>query len=287
MKNPQLFASPQRADESIRVIHVDESYTGCSWHFHPELQLCHVSSGEGQRLIGDQLCPIETGEVVLLGSNLPHVWKYDSNERCPIQATVVHFDASVLGSDWFDLPEIRDVRLLLKRASHGLQATGELRKRLAGGIEELQSKEGLPRVICLLEMLHWMTRSNELESICSAGVQAMSAQLEFERLRRACDYIEEHSHKELSRDAVAEAVHMSGSGFSRFFKARTGMTFKEYVVDVRISRACHLLASTNLSVTEVALECGFGELTTFNRAFRKCRGKTPTQYRSLVHSIAN
>ena len=273
--------------ESIRVIKVDDGYAGCSWHYHPEIQLCHVAKGKGQRLIGDQLCPIEPGEVVLLGSNLPHVWRYDPGARVGIQATVIHFESTVLGGDWLERPEVRNLRLLLTRASQGLQATGKLRARLAKGIEELQNKEGLPRIIRLLELLHLMTDSYEMKTICRSGLQPMTAQLEIERLRLACDFINDHAHKELSRDAVAEVVRMSGSGFSRFFKAHTGMTFQDFVADVRISRACKLLGSTELPITTVALECGFRELTTFNRAFKKYRQTTPSQYRSLVKKVAS
>ncbi len=287
---PQPFASPPRADESVRVISIDESYSGCSWHFHPELQLCFVIEGSGQRLIGDQLCDIESGEVVLLGPNLPHVWRYDSSgesggDAGGIRAVVVHFDSSLLGAEWLERPELRDVRLLLTRASQGLQATGKLQCELADRIRRLAGADGFAKIIGLLEMLHLMAESRELRTICGTGYQPVASQLDVERLRRACDFIHDHAHKEISRDTVAAVVHMSGSGFSRFFKTRTGMTFQEFVADVRISRACQYLASSEMSVTEIALECGFGELTTFNRAFKKYRDTTPTKYRVLVHSI--
>ena len=286
-RTPQPFASPQRADESIRVIAIDESYSGCSWHFHPELQLCHVGSGCGQRMIGDRVCDIEPGEVILLGANLPHVWRYDSSVDGQIEATVIHFDASALGRDLLDRPELRDVRLLLTRAKQGLQANGELRSQLTTGIERLLTVDGLPRIIGLLELLHLMSESQELKTICSTGYQPVAAQLDVERLRRACDFITEHAHKEISRDVVANVIHMSGSGFSRFFKSHTGMTFQEFVADVRISRACELLGSTSMSITEIALECGFGEMTTFNRTFKKFRDTTPSKYRAVVTELSD
>ena len=285
-RTPKLFAAPQRADESVRVIKIDERYSGCSWHFHPELQLCHVAQGHGQRLIGDRLCTIEPGEVILLGANLPHVWRYECDGDS-ISASVIHFDTTVLGSDWLNRPELRDVRLLLTRASQGLQATGELRSQLVDRMEQLVQSSGLKRIIGLLEVLQLMSESREMETICTTGFQPVAAQLDVERLRRACDFITEHAHQELSRDAVADVVHMSGSAFSRFFKSHTGMTFQEFVADVRISRACELLGSTNLSITEIALECGFSEITTFNRTFRKYRDTTPTSYRAIVARLSD
>lgn len=281
----QRFASPKRMDQSIEVIEVDESYSGCSWHFHPELQLCHVESGFGQRLIGDRVCEIQPGEVILLGANLPHVWRYDSTADDDIQATVVHFDESVLGSDWLQRPELRDVRLLLTRAGQGLQARGDVREHLIEKIGALTNAHGLRRIIVLLEILQVMAESRDLETVCSSGYQPVAAELDVERLRRACDYIKEHAHESLDRETVARVIHMSATGFSRFFKAHTGMTFQEFVSDVRISRACQLLANTDLLITDIALQCGFGELSTFNRTFKRFRDTTPTKYRALVSSI--
>lgn len=286
MQSPKFFSTTQRPDESVRVISVDEQYAGCSWHFHPELQLCSVERGHGQRLIGDRICDIQPGEVILLGSNLPHVWRYDKSAGDAVQATVVHFHATVLGNDWLNSPELCDVRLLLSRASQGLQACGDLKRQLAAGISRLAQATGLRRIIQLLELLQMMAESRQMRTICSTGYQPVAAQLDVERLRRACDFITAHAHEELSRDAVADAVHMSGSGFSRFFKAHTGMTFQEFVSDVRISRACDLLGRTELSITEIALKCGFTEMTTFNRTFRKFRDTTPTSYRALITGLS-
>lgn len=285
-KTPKFFAGPQRADESIRVITIDARYAGCSWHFHPELQLCHVSQGRGQRLIGNRLCDIEPGEVILLGPNLPHVWRYDKTDGGTVEATVVHFDTAVLGNDWLNRPEMRNVRLLLSRASQGLQAVGDLRPQLVEGLTKLADSTGLGRIIAILELLQLMSESREMRAICSTAYQPVAAQLDVERLRRACDFITENAHEELSRDTVADVVHMSASGFSRFFKSHTGMTFQEFVSDVRISRACELLASTSQSITQVAFECGFIDMTTFNRTFKKFRDTTPTNYREIAAKLS-
>lgn len=284
-KPPQPFVSPQRADESIRVIDVNENYVGCSWHYHPELQLCHVNRGSGERLIGDRMFPIEEGEVILLGANLPHVWRYDLVASGSIEATVVHFSESVLGRDWLQRPELASVRLLLARACQGLQVTGELRVEIANKIRDLRERQGLPRLIGLLETLHLLSVSNQLNTLSTNGYQPLATQLDLERMQRVCDYITEHIHESLDRDSMARMIHMSGSGFSRFFKAHTGMTFQEFVTDVRISKACLLLASSDAPITELATQCGYGELSTFNRAFKRYRNTTPTKYRGMVRSV--
>lgn len=284
-KNPQPFFSPHRVDESIRVIEVDASYSGCSWHYHPELQLCHVIRGSGQRLIGDRMSPIEEGEVILLGANLPHVWRYDLVCDGAIEAVVLHFSESVLGSDLLHRPELRPVRLLLTRARQGLQTKGNLRQEIAEKLISLKEHDGLRRFIDLLEILHTLSESSELEALCTTGYQPLAAQLDLERMQRVCEYISENADGPLDRDSIAKMVHMSGSGFSRFFKTHTGMTFQEFVADVRISKACQLLTISDATITEVALRCGYEELSTFNRAFKRYRAMTPSEYRAMVRAV--
>jgi AraC-like DNA-binding protein len=156
----------------------------------------------------------------------------------------------------------------------GLQAYGHLQKLFADRVANIAKSQGLPRIIGLLEILHIMSELTELTTICSTGYQPVAAQLEIERLRQACAFINDHAHQALTRDNVAKVVHMSSSGFSRFSKAHTGKTFPEFVADIRVSRASQRLASTDLSITKIALQCGFKELSTINRAFKRYRDAT-------------
>ena len=107
------------AEESFHVEEFHGNVSGCSWHFHPEHQLSVVIRGRGQRIVGDAICPIEAGEVVLLGSDLPHVWSYDDRDNV-VEAVVVHFKEDFAGNDFLNQPEMRALRLLLARASQGL-----------------------------------------------------------------------------------------------------------------------------------------------------------------------
>ena len=280
-KRLRVFESAHRADESFRVIQIDQSFSGCSWHFHPELQLCHVKTGSGTRVIGDRVCPIERGEVVLLGSNLPHVWRYDEDSDA-ISATVVHFEESALGTDFLNKPEMRELRLLFARAGLGLQAFGDTRLAVAENISGLANLSGFSRVLALLDILHRLAGCREVKSISGSGFQPVASHIDAERLRCACDYIRENCQSSIDRDTVARVLHMSPSGFSRFFKTHTGMTFQDFVSDVRISRACERLVDGGQSITEIAYASGFADVSTFNRAFKKFRDMTPSDYRRAI-----
>lgn len=281
------FISPKAADESFRLIEVNGGYSGCGWHFHPEFQLGYVLSGAGQRVIGDNVHAIESGEIILLGPNLPHVWHYDcSPGKEPVSAIAVHFTESFLGADFFNTPEASDVRLLLSRASQGLQVIGETRLSLIPMMHRLRTQTGFPRILTMLSVLDAIACSRDVLTLCGPLFQPIGTDLEWERLRRIIEYIKAHFDQPLDRDTAADIAHMSPSGFSRFFKSRTGMAFNEYVSDIRIGHACRSLMDPRIAITDIALNCGFSDLSTFNRTFRKLRQMTPSEFRSRMLTLS-
>jgi AraC-like DNA-binding protein len=274
-------------EESFRLLEICGGYPGCSWHFHPECQLGLVVSGGGERVVGDSIRPIMAGEVILLGANLPHVWRYEppGSDGPSIHAIVVHFRDDFAGSDFVSKPELRDVRTLLARAKVGLQAGGSTREQAAAMIQSMARHEGLPRLLDLLSVLHLLASSRDLTTLCSAGFHPLCTDREVERMRRVCNHIQEHLNEPLPRDEAAALAFMSPSAFSRFFKAHTGKTFHEFVNEVRIGHACRLLMDAEFNISEVALQCGFNEVTSFNRSFRRLKGTSPTEYRRRLQAV--
>jgi AraC-like DNA-binding protein/quercetin dioxygenase-like cupin family protein len=275
-----VFCSQSGANESFRLIEVNETYSGCHWHFHPEMQVGHVIGGTGERAIGDSLHAIEPGEVILLGPNLPHVWRYDvDRSSARVEAIAIHFKADFLGAGFLDLPELRDVRLLLSRACQGLQFVGEIRKRLAEQLVSLRMQHGFERLLQFLQILHEMAGSREVVTLSSSITQPFAAELEQKRLQRVFDFVAGHFPEGINREAAADLACLSPSAFSRFFKAHTGLNFSDYVADVRVGHACQLLLQPQIPINAIALRCGFEDLSTFNRAFRKRRAMSPSAYR--------
>jgi AraC-like DNA-binding protein/quercetin dioxygenase-like cupin family protein len=276
----QLHALP---DESFRLLEVSGPDAGCSWHFHPEHQIGFVLRGMGERVVGDHVCPITPGEVVLLGANLPHVWHYQGGSRPDdVQALVIHFSDDFLGTEFFRKPELRDIRRLLARARLGLQAIGATRMKAAALIQQMVEHEGFQRLVDLLSLLNMLASSSEMTTLCSSGFQPLAAAGEIKRLREVCDYIQRHYSDPLDRDAIAAIAHLSPSAFSRFFKVHTGKTFRDFVAEVRVGHACRLLLQADDNITEVAMRCGFADGSVFDRSFRRLKKMSPTQFRRQV-----
>ena len=101
----------------------------------------------------------------------------------------------------------------------------------------------------------------------------------YERLASSFEYIQENFREKLSLEDIADMVGYNKDYLSRIFKSATGMTVIEFINNIRIEEARHLLLNTDKSVTEIALEAGFGSNAYFSRLFRKKYAVTPNKYR--------
>lgn len=277
-----LEKTPRARWESLHCEVVRGSSYHAMWHFHPEYQLTLVLRSRGHRMVGDNITPLRPGDLVLVGSNLPHVWHQEtsrSSGRDEVHAIVVRFLDTFLGPDFLALPETDGVKHLLRRASRGLQVLGKTRAAVEQRLQRLAASRGLSRIVELLGILDLLAVSRELKPIASAGFVPTVAQADQDRMQRVCHYIDTNVTNEIDRDQVAAVAHLSPGAFSRFFKQRTGKTLPEYVNALRIGRACELLADEKWKVTDVAMECGFRNLANFNRHFRALTNLTPRDYR--------
>jgi AraC-like DNA-binding protein len=286
---PVFEKTPRRQWESFHCEVVHGSGYNATWHFHPEFQLTLVLKSHGHRLVGDNFTPLTPGDLVLVGSNLPHVWQQDpawSRGQHGVHAIIVRFLETCFGRDLLEIPEMEPVRRLLRRASRGLHVTGRTRNEVAKRMQRLARSEGLARVAELLGVLNVLARSAELQPIASAGFVPRLESTDQGRMERICRYVEEHLGDEIDRASVAAEAHLSEGAFSRFFKLRTGKTLPQYVNELRVGRACRLLADEAAKITDIAMDCGFQNLANFNRRFREITGMAPRDYRRKVKESA-
>jgi transcriptional regulator GlxA family with amidase domain len=99
------------------------------------------------------------------------------------------------------------------------------------------------------------------------------------RIGKAVDYMNQNFHKPVTLTEVAKLANMTEVSFSRFFKTRTGITFMDSLLEMRLGHASRLLIDTTQSVSEVAYNCGFNNISNFNRLFKKKKGCTPKEFR--------
>lgn len=250
------------------------------WHFHEEVELTLITSSQGRRFVGDHIGDYESGDLVLVGSNLPHTWQ-SSKERslAPHGAVVVQFKKDFLGKSFTMSPEFQPMDHLLKRSQRGLLFSGEEAERAERLILELPDLSGMDRLIRLLEVFSNLTRCQGIQPLAGAHYLPALAMRDSHRINRLADLFDKHLHEPITQARAASLAHMSPSTFSRFFKRVTGRTFIETLNEMRVSRACRLLRDSDLSVTEICYQCGFESLSYFNRRFKRSKKMSARQYR--------
>jgi transcriptional regulator GlxA family with amidase domain len=248
-----------------------------------------VLKSAGYRIVGDNITPLVPGDLVLVGASLPHVWHQDESvngKKDAVHAIVVRFREDFLGEHFLRSPEMDAVRRLLKRSVRGLQVTGVTRETVALRMRELAERQGLDRLLKLLEIVNLLASSKHLRPIASANFSPELRDSDTPRMQRVMHYIHDHLDEVIERGEVARCAALSPGAFSRFFKTRTGKTLPQYINELRVGNACTRLRDANAKVADIALACGFENLANFNRQFRAISGMSPREYRNAFEDHA-
>lgn len=285
---PILERIPQHKLESYYCEVVSARTVPTPWHFHPECQLTLVVNSVGNRFVGDNVSDFAPGDMVFVGPNLPHVWNHSGPQRPdgdPALSIVVQFRENIFGAEFMDLPELARVRRLIQSGAVALQIRGATRDYASERMREIPHSKGPRRLLLLLEILDRLSRSRELQPISSPAFRPDLNPLDEERVGKVCAYIDQHLHDPIFREDLARLVNLSPDAFGRFFKSRMGKSLPTFVNELRISRACRLLSETNTSITRISEDCGFENLSNFNRQFLRHTNRTPSQYRKTLPSL--
>lgn len=254
-----------------------------SYHFHPEYEITLITEGTGVRLVGDNISEFAPGDLVLLGSNLPHQFMSDARAKpARARAFVIHFLDTSLGQGLEQLPEMNSVAQLLEASATGLVFDQTVANEVQQIMKRLFRREGLPRLICLLELLNVLAAAKDRRAICSVGYERNINAHESQKINRALKLIHEKFDQPLALLDVARSLNVSRATCKRLFRKSLGKSFKEFLIEVRISHVAKLLLETDRTVLDIATQCGFANLSNFNRQFRELKSQTPREFRRAL-----
>ncbi|WP_055447418.1 AraC family transcriptional regulator [Lacinutrix mariniflava] len=254
------------------------------WHFHPEIELVYVNKGKGRRHIGNHMSYFDNSQLILVGSNLPHNG-FENRLTAKGKETLIQFHPDFLGKDFFSLPQMSSISLLLERAKMGLLFKPETKEKVGEKITRLPRYEGFKRVIKLLEILHILAEAEDYVLLNADGY-AFEAQLQDNtKIDVVFKYVYSNFKEHISLDTIAEQVSMTVPAFCRYFKKATGKTFTKLVNEYRVVHATKLLSESQMSITDVCFECGFNNFSHFNKLFKEITGKNASKYRSEIKQI--
>jgi AraC-like DNA-binding protein/quercetin dioxygenase-like cupin family protein len=246
------------------------------WHYHPEYELTYILKGNGYRVVGNSHEQFSEGDLVLLGSNLPHTWCGKLDDGAPSEALVIQFSKEFI-EPFLKLNESRSIEKLLELSHRGICC--DTNQLLVDQIHTLTNTSGLDSVLSLLSILDQLSKgiSRPLTTENYHGI--ITKQFE-SRVNKVCTHLQQHFHEAITLKQVSDLVFMSESNFCKFFKKATNTTFSDYLNDLRINEACHLLLSSEENISKIAHDCGFESLSYFNRVFLKKKQLTPSGFRN-------
>jgi AraC-like DNA-binding protein len=259
------------------------------YHFHPEYELTLITAGEGNRYVGTRMSAFAPGDLVLLGSGLPHCWKRDAGEKAEgaAAAIVIQFNADFLGAGFFSRPELTHISKLLERSAEGIQFTGRTRDACEGLISSLAGeRNNFEKMIRLLELLEGLALSRDYRLLVPGqSIQGPEA-ADRQRISAVVAYVVENFRQQVSLREASRAAGMTPNAFCRYFRRITRKTFMETVIAYRIHYAARQLVQTDQTVSAICYDSGFGDVSHFNKTFKGAMKMSPLHYRKKFHETA-
>ncbi|HZE84770.1 MAG TPA: helix-turn-helix transcriptional regulator [Puia sp.] len=280
---PQLLKVSREPGHSFSVRRDLVPYVNNRWHFHTEVELIHFKKGQGTQFVGDNMKRFKAGDVVLLGSNLPHYWRFDDlyfeeGAEAETDVCVAHFCENFWGENFLQLPENIHLKTVLDRAGRGLQVEGEARRKVAELLERLLESEGVHRIILLMEALYTIADNRQLPSLSSIGFRHNFVEAEYERVNTIYEYSLKNFKRPIQLEEIATVANISPNSFCRYFKSRTRKTYSRFLIEMRVGHACKLLIENNLSIKQICYESGFNNFTSFYKYFKLITTRSPLGY---------
>jgi len=280
---PQLHKLLISPDSSFVCKEWECNYFDKPWHFHKEYELVLIEKTEGTRFIGDSVSFFGDGDLVLIGPNIPHLYRnsedYYNNKKLVAKSIFIHFTDDFLGKHFFDLPEMKLVRRLLNRSSLGLEIQGKANKYVRNRLYEMVDEPPIKRLMKLLDILVYISTSKDLSNVLTRGFTASNS-ADTDKIDMVFQYIMENFKNEIYVEEISKKLNMSIASFSRYFKLHTRKTFTNYVTEIRIGHACRLLMEGNYNTAEISYLSGFENQSNFYRHFKKYTGIIPKEYKN-------
>lgn len=249
-------------------------------HCHEEIELNFIINARGaKRIVGDHVEEIDDLELVLIGSNLPHTWQTHTCKSTEIREITIQFHKDFFDEKFLRKNQLSFIRKMLERSARGILFSASTVEQIKPRLLELNQKKGFDSVLELMSILHDLSTSRNMRTLSDAAASHAEPSYNSRRIELSLEYMSQHFQKAITLAEVARLANMTDVSFSRFFRNRTGITFMDSLLEMRLGHASRLLIETTQSVAEVAYHCGFNNISNFNRLFKKKKGCTPKEFR--------
>jgi len=252
--------------------------------FHPEIEILYVIQGSGTRIIGDSVTNFGSGELVMIGQNVPHLWHSDekySQEKSNLFSEVIYilFKTEIFGEQFWQLPELKSILKLIQLSQRGIKLTGTTHKKVALLMRSISKSNGFNRITLLLSILEIIASQKKYQFLTSPIVQNSINESDSERLNKVYKYVINNYQQDITLKNAASVANLSVPSFCRYFKQRTGKTFIQLLNEIRISYACRYLLEEDIPIEKICYICGYTNVSYFIKQFKSITKFTPLSYK--------
>ncbi|MCC9017028.1 AraC family transcriptional regulator [Flavobacterium lipolyticum] len=273
-KIPKSGEDPLIYQEDREIVFYDKL------HQHEEIQISFIEKGQGAIFAGDTISHYREGDILMIGSNLPHVFRSEVYDNESSVMRTLFFTTGSFGKDFFSLTTFKNIQPFLENSKNGF-ITHNPPKKIVKSFKKLKKSDNYERFILFLEIIKWLSNS-EREQLSNHLYDKKITDNEGKRMQTVFEHVMTNYQKNINLDEIASIANMTKNAFCRYFKVRTNKSFFQFLIEVRIEHASKLLANNSeLSVLEIAELCGFNNISNFNRKFKELKQTSPLQYRKL------
>lgn len=279
------FQIPKNTEEAFRVQVDDGPHLYNQLHQHPEIQLMFIIESHGTLIAGDYMGRFHPGDLYVIGSNQPHVFRNDEvffRGKLRALSISIYFDMFTLGPSFWQLPEMKTVCMGLRGSAWGQRIRGKKRKVIEEILIKLTKSEGISKLILFMEVLKQFETKKEMTPLSMTITPSNIKIYDGDRLSKIIEFTFKEYHRRISLTEVATLANLTPEAFCNYFKTRTRKTYINFLNEMRINQACRLL-SEDKTIADVCYECGFSNLSNFNRVFKKVKKVSPAQFRNKLY----
>ncbi len=251
------------------------------WHFHPEIELTFITGTDGTRHVGHHISKYKGSDLVLIGSNIPHLNFDYGLKHTHYQKIVLHFKPDFMQQALNESPELESIRNLFMKAMHCICVQGKVKQEVGMLMLKLEHQSNFEQLISVLKIFHLIAGNKENKLLHSKPIQNQYTQKEQDRLQALYKHIDAHYQKKITIAQAAKICHMAHASFCRYFKKVTQLTFTRFLNQYRIHHAKRLLMQ-EFTVSETCYACGFESLSYFNRTFKKITKLNPIEFKKKM-----
>jgi AraC-like DNA-binding protein len=278
MKNIEREITPLTKEDFFIVLNNFNAKFDYSPHYHMDFELNCVFNSNGKRMVGDSIMEYTDMDLVLVGSNTPHAWTGD-NEQDDVRVITLQFQKDFLAESTLDRKILVPIKEMLDKSYRGIEFSKSVQHKFKSRLLALCEKSGFDSFLEFLSILYDLSISRHQKLLSSPTYVNKYENIKSRRMNKVLDHIHSHYMMPLKLKEVAGMVNMSESTFSHFFTKKLHRSFSDYIHEVRIGNATKLLMESDKTIAEIGYECGFNNLSNFNRIFKKKKGCTPTDFK--------